>query len=331
MPKDNIFLFTGENTFVLRQEVGRWAREFREKYGEANLTRLSAQKLEVSTFLNEAASAPFIAEHRLLIVEGIPNFWAEGVEKKGQKKRDFASLFAQVHPQVILLFIEPKPDRRLNTVKELIALAEIKNFAPVSGEPLLRWVQSALQACGARAERDVPFALVQCVGSDQSLLSQEIAKLALHATGRPITRRDIEVLTVASAEQTVWYLSDLLGAGRTQEAVTYCRSLLERGESAQKIWSYFLWIVANFASVVSVVEEGTTGIQGVMQAAGVKFSAARSLIPLARTCKRPELRSLMERVADADIALKTGSLRTSAESEVELTALLDSCLMAFPR
>jgi len=328
---DNIFLFTGENAFALRMEVVRWAKEFREKHGEANLSRLSAQGLGLSEFLNEAASAPFIAERRLLIVEGIPDFSVEGTEKRGQKKRDFSMVFTEVHPQTIILFIDPKPDKRLSTVKELLTLATVKEFAHVSGELLSRWVQSSIQMQGAQAEREVPFVLVQRVGEDQLVLSQEISKLSLYAMGRTITRQDVEELCIPSSEQTVWYLLDLLGEGHTDEAVMYCQSLLSRGESAQGVWNIFLWIVASFASVVSAVEEGTTSVQGVMQATGVKFGAARSLISLARSCKRPALRLLLERVADSEIALKTGAYKTSTDSEEELAAVLDCCLMAFPR
>lgn len=328
-----LFLFTGENAYALRQEVSRWAKEFREKHGEANLIRLEAEGLNLSAFLNETASAPFIAEHRLVMVEGIPDFSTpEAGKKKGQRRQlDLSSVFAQVHPQTIVLFVEPKPDRRLNVVKELFTLATVRDFPQLKGDALLRWVQVALQDAGASVDREVPSLLVDCVGGDQQVLAREVEKLSLFASGRPVTGRDIEELTLPSSEQTIWHLLDLLGEGRAEAAVMYCRGLLKRGESAQSIWNILLWIVVSLVSIASAVEEGTTSIQGVMQATGVKFGAARSLIPLARRCKLPVLRSLLERVTDTDVALKTGAYKSSGESDEELAALLDCCLMAFPR
>ncbi|MDO8469182.1 MAG: DNA polymerase III subunit delta [Candidatus Peribacter sp.] len=339
---ENVFLFTGENSFTLLEELSRWMREFRERHGEENLTRLSADELTPSAFLNEIASAPFIAERRLVVVDDIPSFSQEeaptvprqGTGSAGRRKASkgvlgMRAVLAQVHPQVIVLFVAPKPDRRLASTKELLELATIKTFTPLSGDALLKWMQEAFRAAGAQTEPAVPRLLALQVGEDQRKLSQEIAKLALFATGRTVTCSDIDALVFPSAEQTVWHLLDLLGEGKAQDAVLYCRQLLKGGESAQSIWNIFLWIVTSLVSVASAVSEGTTSVQGIMQATGVKFGAARALLPLARSCRKEQLTDLLLRVTDADISLKTGAWKAGADSEEELFALLDRCLLCF--
>lgn len=330
---ENIFLFTGENSFTLQEELSRWMREFKERQGEENLTRLSAAGLTPSAFLNEIASAPFIAERRLVVVDGIPSFSSEespaGRRKASKGVLGMGALLSQVHPQVIVLFVAPEPDRRFASTKELMALATVKTFPSLSGEALLRWVQEAFRDAGAQSEPAVPTLLVLQVGEDQRKLSQEISKLSLFAAGRPVTGRDIDALVFPSAEQTVWHLLDLLGEGRAQEAVLYCRRLLQAGESAQGIWTIFLWIVTSLVSVASAVSEGTTSIQSIMQATDVKFGAARALLPLARSCRKEQLKDLLLRVTDAEIGLKTGAWKAGADSEEELAALLDRCLLSF--
>ncbi|MDD5041639.1 MAG: DNA polymerase III subunit delta [Candidatus Peribacteraceae bacterium] len=331
---ENVFLFTGENGYTLSEELSRWTREFRERHGEENLTRLSAAGLTPSVFLNEVASSPFIAERRLIVVDGIPSFSQEVVPASRHKASKSAlgmrEVLAQVHPQVIVLFVAPKPDRRLTSTKELLELATVRTFTPLSGESLLQWMQEAFRAAGARAEAQVPALLVECVGEDQRSLSQEIDKLALFATDRTVTCSDVDALVFPSAEQTVWHLLDLLGEGHAEEAVLYCRRLLMSGESAQSIWNIFLWIVSSLVSVASAVSEGTVSIQSIMQETGVKFGAARSLLPLARACKKEQLKNLLLRVTEAEINLKTGVWKAGADSEEELFALLDRCLLSFP-
>lgn len=330
---ENIFLFTGENNFTLFEEVSRWMKEFRERHGEENLTRLSASGLTPSAFLNEVASAPFIAERRLVVVDDIPSFSQEesspGRRKASKGALSMNAVLAQVHPQAIVLFVAPKPDRRLTSTKELLEIATVKLFPPLSGEAMLRWIQEAFRTAGAKMESMVPMLLVERVGEDQRKLSQEVNKLSLFATGRPVTCSDVDALVVPSAEQTVWHLLDLLGDGRAEEAVLYCHRLLKAGESAQGIWTIFLWIVTSLVSVASAVHEGTTSIQNIMQATGVKFGAARALLPLARSCRMEQLNDLLLRVTDADISLKTGAWKAGADSEEELTALLDRCLLSF--
>ena len=116
-----IFLFTGENAYALREEVLRWTGGFREKHGEENLLRLTARHLTVGALLDEVAVAPFIAEKRLVLIEGIPTLSKEEVEQ----------LANMVHPQVIITFVDPKPDRRLAATKKLFDLATVKAFPPL--------------------------------------------------------------------------------------------------------------------------------------------------------------------------------------------------------
>lgn len=330
---DNVFLFTGENTYTLQRELSRWVREFRDRHGEENLVRLTAAGLHPSAFLNAITTAPFIAERRLIVIEGVPSFSgeeAQGTKKSAKTMQGIEEMLAQKHPQVIILFVAPKPDRRLTSTKELLSLATVETFAPLKGEVLLQWVSGAFRAEGAQIDPAVPALLLSCVGTDQQMLAQEVQKLALAATGRPVVPHDVDVLVLPSAEQAVWRLLDLLGEGRAEEAVLYCRQLLKSGESAQGIWGIVLWIVTSFASVAAAVQDGATGVQGVMEATGVKFNAARALLPLVRSCRREQLQELVERTVDADIGLKTGTWKAGADSDEELCALLDRCLLGFP-
>ena len=332
---ENVFLFTGESTFALQQELIRWIREFCERHGEENLTRLSATGLSASSLINEIASSPFIAERRLVVIDGIPSFSADDASSARRKAskgaQSMQAVLENMHPQVIVLFVASKPDRRLSATKDLLELATVQTFTPLSGDTLLRWIQEQFLAAGAEIEPAIPTLLLDRVGEDQQVLAQEIAKLSLFTFGRTVKPQDIEILVFPSAEQSVWRLLDLLGEGRAEEAVLFCRMLMKSGESAQEVWSIFLWRVTSLASVVSAVSEGTTSVQSIMQATGVKFGAARALLPLARSCKKEQLNDLLVRVADADIGLKTGVWKAGADSEEELFALLDRCLLAFPR
>lgn len=192
-------------------------------------------------------------------------------------------------------------------------------------------MQAMLRELNAMAETTVLEHLLETVGEDQMSLSQELQKLALYAQGRPITCADVSLLALPSAERTVWRLMDMLGEGRTQEAVSYVGELMQRGESAQGIWSILLWILSSLMQVVAALEKGTTSLQAIVSETGVKFNAARSLLPLARKCRSERLRPLLDRVVAADIGLKTGALSAGADPEEEVAAaVLERCLLAFP-
>ncbi|MDD4628216.1 MAG: DNA polymerase III subunit delta [Candidatus Peribacteraceae bacterium] len=315
----NLFLFTGENTFLLGQELSRWVKEFREKHGEENLARRDGKAISVVELMNEISTAPFIAEKRLIVLDGLPAF----------TKEDLKALLAGMHPQVLLLIVDPKPDKRLAVTKEIMEQATVKEFRPLQRDAVLQWMRTYLPSLGGSADNDALSLLMDFAGEDQLVLSQELLKLTLHACGKPITRADVEELVFPSSERTVWRMMDLLGEGRGEDAVHYARTLLLRGESPHSIWNMLLWMLASLTEVVGAVESGTTAPLSIVQATGVKFGTVRALLPLARRCKSAHLQSILSQAVEADIALKTGAYRATTEGGEELETLIDRCLLAF--
>lgn len=326
----NLFLFTGENEWSLRQEVRRWTKEFREKHGEENLERVEAKDATVSLLSDKLATAPFIAERRLVMLEGIPFAAknAETMEKKDDAKASLAAVLACQHPSVILLIIAPSPDKRLSVTKELLKIATVQEFPALKGEKLHHWVRDQIRLHGSTIDMPALMLLLDFVGDDQMALSNEIEKLALYCTGRSVTVSDVESLVLPSAERNIWALTALLSDGHPEAAVRFVRELLDRGESAQKLWNAtILWMIGNLLPVAAAYAEGVRSPEAIADAMGIKPGTARALLPLARRCDRAVLRNVVDRTVQMDLGLKTGSFRTTADSEEELESIIDRSLL----
>jgi DNA polymerase-3 subunit delta len=266
----------------------------------------------------------------LVVVWKVPPFAKEGGEAGGSSpRRGFACVLEALHPQVVLLFVDPKPDRRISFVKELFGVATVREFPLLRGEQLRKWVHATLEGMGASIGEGALDLLLEISGEDQQVLSQEIAKLALFARGRPIEPQDVENLVLPAAEYTVWKIVDLLGEGRAEDAVRYAHRIIRRGENPQALWGRMLWMVVSLVQVVVAIEGGAASPDAIVRATGVNFGTVRSLLPLARKCRSASLRGMVSRVADMDLALKTGAYRATAEAEEELEALIDRCLLSF--
>lgn len=313
-----IYLFTGKNHYLLHREKSGWIRHFTQKHGEENLLRLEAKKVRVRDILDEIASAPFIASKRLVVIEGIPKM----------EKEDMEMIASQIHPDVLVAFAEPKPDKRYSAVKLLLNTAKIMQFDPLPRGQLLQWMDAVLAEAGSSIEPEAKQHLLAVVGEDQVFLVQELRKLALFAGNRPITERDIEEMVVCAGEQVSWYLMDYIAAGNTKKAIRYARNLMEKGSSPHALWAQLLWMVSSLVAIAAAVREGQTNPGWIMKNTGVKFGAIRSLMPLARRIDPVTLQAVVERFAEADTDLKTGNLRATAEAPQELEALIDRCLLS---
>lgn len=313
---ENLHLFTGLNDFALRSDLLRWKKNFAVKHGAENLVTFPLS-VPLSDLLDATATMPFIAEKRLVIIEGLPKI----------SKEEFALLLEGMHPAVLLLLIDPKPDKRLALVKEVRKVATVHEFAPLSPSELRTWMNALLKQRQATITPDAVSLLLQIVGTDQGMLDQELSKLALYGAGA-IEKKHVEEVAVPSGSEIMWRLTDLLGSGKTDEALAFVHSAVDRGEDIYGLWSIVLNMLKNLVFVWTALKDGRSDDFSIASAWGLPPMAVRGLKPLARSVSEEKLRALIAFATESDIALKTGGYRYSAEHPEEVIALLEKTILS---
>lgn len=316
----HFFLFTGENAFLLRNERRRWMQEFQKKHGEENCTIVDGQKLTIRQLLDDVAVLPFLADKRFVIVDSVPKCSREEVQL----------LDANIHPQVILLFCDPKPDKRSTGVKEILATADVKEFAQLKGKPLAQWTDTFARDNGSSLDPAARDLLLEYLGDNMDMLATEIEKLALHAGSRPIQKEDIESMTIPSDEGIIWRMTDLLCEGSRIEALQYVKRMLDRGGDAYGLWAILLSMLKNLVLVKAALQSGITASQDIANSTGVHIFSLRSLLPYAKRIKDADLPSFVGWAVHADRDLKTGIIRATDEAPQEITALIDQFILHIP-
>lgn len=317
----SLFFFIGPNAFALRQERMRWKAQFIAKHGEENVVSLEGRTLSFRSLLDEIAVGPFIADKRLVMIDGVPKFEKEQVE----------SLPNQIHSQCILSVWDAAPDKRLSGVKALMKVATCKDFPSLSGKPLVDWVRFWATSHGKNIDAAAIMLLLEVVGDDQNALSMEIEKLCAYVSGDVITVDAVRQIAVPSGEREVWHLTNLIAAGKGADAVTYADALLLRGEDTFALWNILLWMLRSLVSVTAAVEGGERNPAGIASQAGVPFPTAKTLLPFASRLGRSECKKMLDFAVDADIALKTGGFRATADSMQELHALITAFILRCTR
>ncbi len=312
-----LHFFTGENDYALEKEVSRWKRGFCEKHGSENFLMLYAKEASLSDILDAVSAMPFIAEKRLVLIRGIPKV----------EKEDIKTIADNVHPQVIVAFVDSKPDKRLGAVKALTQIAEMKEFVPLSPRALGSWASALVQAEGGSIDEKSFALLLQVVGSDQWTLESELKKLVLFAPGGRIEPAHIDILAVPSGEQVVWKLTDLIGSKRIDDALLFLSNRLERGEDPYGLWSILLNMIKNVTLVWAALQEGLRDDKSIASAVGIHFFVVRGLIPLAKSLDAVRIRQLVDFATEADLALKTGGYHYTAEKQGEIIALTERAML----
>ena len=306
----------------------RWKSSFLEKHGEANLQVVNGKDLKWRDLLDEIRSAPFLGEKRLVIVEGLPTKIT---------KEDLEKLKTEIHPSTILAFVESSPDKRKTIAKFLGKEATVRGFFPSTKNQLTTWVIQIAKEQGVSIDPPVTNHLVEVVGNDQWHLKNELLKLisytgidsdsCLPAGRQGPTVEEVDKVCLPSQKHTIWILSDLIGKGKTKEAVTFCKTLHESGEDAYSLWNIFLWITKNVATLWFWDKEKNLPIGTLSKESGVPFPSAQSLLPYVKNLSDDKFKGIVASVVKADEDLKTGNIKATVAEPIELITMLERQLL----
>ena len=317
---DTVHVLTGENEFELLREKRRWIAEFARKFGEDACTRIDAGSVTIRNLLDEVSVLPFLAEKRLIVIDGIPR----------SSKEEIDLLLQAVHPSTIVLFVDTKPDKRSGGVKELLKVAAVRTYLPLKGAPLVQWVLSCAAEHGITLDPPACRLLLEYTGDDQNMLAHELEKLSVYRQAQKVSTDDIEALCVPTEEGVIWKISDLLSTGSKADALRFAHRLLSRGGDAYGLWAILSSMLKNLIAVHAASDAGIASQNDIAEATGVHPFAVRSLLQYSRRLDAKRTSGFVRWVADSDRALKTGSLRATDEAPQEIVSLIDAFILKSP-
>lgn len=164
-----ITVLTGDNSFEIE-------RALQQIIAEAALVveRVDGATLDIKHLPDLLMGATLFAQKRLVVIRNMSenkSLWA-----------DFGSWLARVSDDIHVVLIEPKPDKRTKTYKDLQKIADIqesKAWTERDGSRAEQWVIGEAKQRGYELDKKCARLLVERVGIDQWLLDQALEKLAV--------------------------------------------------------------------------------------------------------------------------------------------------------
>ena len=91
----SVFLFYGENTYALRQELQRRKVNFLERYGQDALFHFSNQNRDLGMIKQALYAGGLFVSKKMVIIEGVPKDTSEGNTLSADKIEKFFEDFQQ--------------------------------------------------------------------------------------------------------------------------------------------------------------------------------------------------------------------------------------------
>lgn len=296
-----IVTLTGENIFGLTSALSELTGAFVQISGALALERIDGQEADFNKIREALTGLAFLAPRKMVVLReaGANKQFAEQVEQ----------LLNDMPETTDLVLVEPKLDKRTAYYKTLKKRTDFREFPELDAPGLARWlVETAKTQGGVLSVADANY-LVERIGSNQQLLSNELDKLLLYDS--KITRQTIDLLTEPTPQSTIFQLLEAAFAGRSERALKlYAEQRAQRVEPPQ-IVAMLAWQLHVLAVIKAAGERPADDIA---RQAKLNPYVVRKSQGIARNLSLGEVKKLVADLLKIDIAGK----RTSIDSDEAL-------------
>jgi DNA polymerase-3 subunit delta len=211
---------TGNNAFALKLRLDELISNFIEKHGELAIEKIDVEEAEAQTILEAVQSLPFLATRKMVVVRNLSanKASADQVEQ----------IISSASHALDLIFYEPSADRRTVFYKTLKSKTQLEEYNELDSHGLTKWLEEEAKERGGEISVSDGSYLVERVGANQSLLSNELDKLIIY--NPKISRRSIDELTEPTPQSKIFELLDAAFGNDKQKALR-----LYEEQRAQKI------------------------------------------------------------------------------------------------
>ena len=201
---------------------------------DINTTMLDGNIVTIEELLTSLSTVPFMADRRLVVVEGLLNRLG-GSKKDLGEWLNFPDLLKDLPPTANLLLIEREPIPSNKLLSTILRLGQVEKFSPLRHRDLLDWINARCSKLGLEIERTAVALIADSVGSELRVIDSELNKIKTYSRGRLITREDITLMVPYVRQQNVFRVVDSVIEGRTRDALNASSMLIGLGESPSGI------------------------------------------------------------------------------------------------
>jgi DNA polymerase III subunit delta len=277
----------------------------------------------VAEVLDRARTPSLMAPFQVFFIRGVKTLYG-----RGSHEEEFAAIeryMRDPNPDALLVFIAdhisiPADTRRMemadrdrferlrDTLGEYCGMVEL---ARVEEGDAVRWVLETASAQGVKVEPDAARELVDALGADMMMVSNELEKLMLYAGERKrITLGEVETMILAAKQRSLYELTDAISSKDRKRALEMLEAILSTSEGEDAAIGHLFMLAKTFRQMLVILEKNVRDSRAIWQALWQGFRvppfAAEDLIRQARRYKsRRELTLALRAIAKADFALRS--------------------------
>ncbi len=307
-----LYILFGEDDFSRRKSL----EEIKRGIGDqsllaANTITFDGQQITLDQLRTTCETVPFLAERRLVIVEGLlgrfePKGKSKHIVNQQNEYKSLSAYIGKIPNSTILVLIDDRIRSNNPLLRELSAKAEVRSFPLLRNTRLRQWIQGRVAEEDGNISPGAVDLLAKLVGGNLWIMASEISKLVLFASGRRIEEEDVGMVVSYAQEANVFAMVDAILELKVGVAEHSLQQLLQRGAAP----AYLLFMLSRQARMIIRVKElrnqAKPNIEIQNKLGLTSEFAFRKTLEQADRYPLERLREVYHKLLEADLSIKTG-------------------------
>ncbi len=288
-----------------------------------SLFEFDLAETDLAEILDRARTPSLMAPFQVFFVRGVKNLFGRGSNE--EKLAAIEDYCGNPNPDALIVFVadhisipadvrrmEMQDRDRYQRIRETMGqYCGIVELARVEEGEAVRWVSDYCAGRDVKIEADGARELVDALGGDMMMISNELEKLMLYVGARNrITLGDVETMVLAAKQRSLYELTDAISAKDRGRALEVLDAILSSGEGEEAAIGHIYMLAKTFRQMLVILERNVRDQRMLWAALWQGFRvppfAADDIIKQARRYKsRRDLTRAIRLVAKADLALRS--------------------------
>ncbi len=299
-----LYFFHGEETFLLNHYLAQMKKQLLDPLTESfNFHRLNNETFEIRSFADAVENLPMMAEATFVQVDDIDLFKMSEADRT--KMTEILSDIPD-YCTVVFTYLTAswKPDKRLKKLWETVDQGRIVEFAKQDQRDLIAWVSRHFTAHKKRISTELCAYLIDLTGGTMTALGAEIEKICSYSGADEIKKTDIDAVTEPVLDAVVFQMTDLLSAGRYDQALLKLQQLLKMQQEPLAILGAVGGHFRRIAVARTLLDNGRNA-SDLQKICGIPDYPARKTMDAARRFQAQFCCKASDLVLETDYRMKT--------------------------
>ncbi|TYR82350.1 DNA polymerase III subunit delta [Priestia megaterium] len=308
----SVYLLHGVNSFIMTKARDKIiGNVLSEEEKEFNLSVYDLEETAIDQVIEDAETLPFLGEKRVVVAKNALFLTAEKI--KAKVEHDLAKLQQYIEQPTsfsVLIIMAPyeKLDERKKITKLLKKQATYIEANEFNEQDIKQWISSLLVKEEIEMDEEAKNLLVQLVGLNVTLVTNEVEKMMLYVGPKGvITRETVLQLVAKTLEQNVFTLIEAVIQRNVSQALNIYQDLLRNNEEPIKILSLLASQFRLLYHAKQLFNQGY-GQQQIAQTLKVHPFRVKIALQQSRGFEEKKLTIILKELAEADYQMKTGRM-----------------------